>query len=297
MNKVLVTGGTGLIGQTLCKLLTDKGYEVSIISRTKKALSKYPVFHKSELSWALKDVDYVVHLAGAGIADERWTKKRKFIILKSRTSIVKKIFTHISQEKNQLKAFISSSAVGFYGLDTTENIYTENDPPSNDFLGTTCKLWEEAADQFATLNIRTVKIRTGIVLSKTGGALEKMSKPIKLGFGAALGSGKQYIPWIHIDDICNMFLQAIENDSMQGAYNAVAPEHINNKDFTKAIAAQLNKKIWLPNVPAVLLKIILGSRAELVLKGSRVSCSRILYTGFQFKYTTVKSALQQLFSN
>lgn len=295
MAKVLITGGTGLIGQVLCKLLTDKGYEVAIISRTKKTLSKYPVFHKSELSWALQGADYIVHLAGAGIADEAWTEKRKYIILKSRTSIVKKIFSHISQEKNQLKAFISSSAIGYYGMATSDNIFTENDPPSSDFLGTTCKHWEEAADEFISLNIRTVKIRTGIVLSKTGGALEKMSKPIKLGFGAALGSGNQYIPWIHIDDLCNMFLQAIENENMQGAYNAVAPEHINNKNFTKSIAEQLNKKIWLPNVPGFLLKIFLGSRAQLVLQGSRISAQKIISSGFQFKYTTAKAALQNLF--
>ncbi len=297
MAKVVITGGTGLIGQALCKILTEKGYSVSIISRTKKALSKYPVFHKSELSWALQDADYIIHLAGAGIADEAWTKKRKFIILKSRTSIVNKIFRHISQEKNQLKAFISSSAIGYYGMTSTENIYTEDDPPSSDFLGTTCKLWEDVADQFTTLNIRTVKIRTGIVLSKQGGALEKMAKPIKLNIGAALGSGKQYIPWIHIDDLCNMFLQAIENENMNGAYNAVAPEHINNKDFTKAIAEQLNKKIWLPNVPGFLLKLILGSRAQLVLQGSRISSSKIIATGFQFKFATAKAALQNLFGN
>ncbi len=295
MAKVLITGGTGLIGQVLCKLLTDKGYEVAIISRTKKTLSKYPVFHKSELSWALQGADYIVHLAGAGIADEAWTEKRKYIILKSRTNIVKKIFSHISQEKNQLKAFISLSVIGYYGMPISDNIFTENDPPCSDFLGTTCKLWEEAADEFISLNIRTVKIRTGIVLSKTGGALEKMSKPIKLGFGAALGNGKQYIPWIHIDDLCNMFLQAIENENMHGAYNAVAPEHINNKNFTKSIAEQLNKKIWLPNVPSFILKIFLGSRAQLVLQGSRVSTQKIISTGFQFKYVSVKAALQNLF--
>ena len=122
-----------------------------------------------------------------------------------------------------------------------------------------------------------------------------MSKPIKLGFGAALGSGNQYIPWIHIDDLCNMFLQAIENENMQGAYNAVAPEHINNKNFTKSIAEQLNKKIWLPNVPGFLLKIFLGSRAQLVLQGSRISAQKIISSGFQFKYTTAKAALQNLF--
>ena len=297
MARVIVTGGTGLIGQELCKLLTEKGYSVAIISRTKKTLSKYEVFHKSELSWALKDADYIIHLAGAGIVDKAWTKKRKYIVLKSRTSIVKKIYSHVSQEKNQLKAFISSSAIGYYGLKTTETIYLEDDKPSNDFIGNTCRIWEEAVNEFNSLNIRTVKIRTGIVLSKTGGALDKMSKPIKLGFGAALGSGNQYIPWIHIEDLCNIYLQAIENENMQGAYNAVTPEHITNTDFTKSIAQQLHKKIWLPNVPAFVLKIILGSRAQLVLKGSRISSSKIISTGFKFKYTTVKAALQNLFAN
>ena len=193
-------------------------------------------------------------------------------------------------------AFISSSAIGYYGIITSDKIYEEDDTPGNDFLAETCVKWESVVDQFETVKIRTVKIRTGIVLSTDGGALVEIAKPIKYNFGAAIGSGKQYIAWIHVEDLCNMYIHAIENESMHGAFNAVAPQHMTNKDFTKGVAHQLKKILWLPNVPAFVLKLMLGKRAQLVLEGCRVSSSKILKTGFQFKYPLLKEALQNLYS-
>ena len=296
MNNVAITGGSGVIGQLLSELLTKKGYKVIWISRSKKSSNPFPTFLWSELEDSLLNVDYIIHLAGAGIADKAWTPERKKIILSSRIDTAQQIFEYYQKSNKNLKAFISSSAIGYYGIKTTQKIYEETDQPSNDFLAETCVKWEAIVDQFKTINIRTVKIRTGIVLSTNGGALVEMAKPIKFNFGAVLGSGKQYISWIHIEDLCNIYMQAIENDEMKGAYNGVAPEHKTNKDFTKEVAHQLKKLLWLPNVPAFILKLMLGKRAQLVLEGSRVSCSKIIKTGFQFKFPLLEQALQELYS-
>ena len=295
MNTIAITGGTGVIGEKLSALLFQKGYKVIWISRTKNPNNPYPTYTWSELNKCLNDVDFVIHLAGAGIADKAWTEERKKIILFSRTETAQKIFDFYQYSNKKLKAFISSSAIGYYGMTTSDKIYEENDALGNDFLAETCVKWEAVVDQFETLNIRTVKIRTGIVLSTDGGALVEIAKPIQYNFGAAIGSGKQFIAWIHIDDLCNMYLSAIENENMHGAFNAVAPEHQTNQEFTKAVAHQLKKLLWLPNVPAFVLKLMLGKRAQLVLEGSRVSSSKILKSGFQFKYQKLKEALQELY--
>lgn len=295
MKKVAITGGTGVIGEKLSALLIKKGYEVIWISRSKNSKNPYPTYTWNELENCLNDVDYVIHLAGAGIADKAWTKEQKKIILSSRTETAQQIFDYFKPRNNQLKAFISSSAIGYYGIITSDKIYEEDDTPGNDFLAETCVKWESVVDQFETVKIRTVKIRTGIVLSTDGGALVEIAKPIKYNFGAAIGSGKQYIAWIHVEDLCNMYVHAIENENMHGAFNAVTPEHMTNKDFTKAVAHQLKKILWLPNVPAFVLKLMLGKRAQLVLEGSRVSSSKIIKTGFQFKFPKLREALQELY--
>lgn len=295
MKKVAITGGTGVIGEKLSALLVKKGYEVIWISRSKNAQNPYPTFLWTELNTCLKDVDFVIHLAGAGIVDKAWTDERKKTILSSRTDTAQQIFDYCKKENHQLKAFISSSAIGYYGIITSDKIYVEDDAPGNDFLADTCVQWEASVDQFETLDIRTVKIRTGIVLSTDGGALVEIAKPIKYNFGAAIGSGKQFIAWIHVKDLCKMYIHAIENENMHGAFNAVAPEHKSNQEFTKAVAHQLKKILWLPNVPAFVLKLMLGKRAQLVLEGSRVSASKILKSGFQFNYPKLNEALQELY--
>ncbi|MDO9038247.1 MAG: DUF1731 domain-containing protein, partial [Lutibacter sp.] len=160
-----------------------------------------------------------------------------------------------------------------------------------DFISEICKVWEKASLQFDAINIRTVIFRTGVVLAKEGGALEKLSKPIKLGFGAPIGSGAQYIPWIHLEDLCNMYVEAIENREFKGIYNAVAPDYVTNKSLTKIIANKLKKPLWLPNIPAFVMKLILGKMAVIILEGSRVSCEKIMATGFKFKFPTLKEAL------
>lgn len=301
MKTVLITGGTGLVGKQLTQKLLKKGYNVSVLSRTAKQdhtvnYFTWNIYDKTIDKQAILTSDYIIHLAGAGVADKRWTKSRKKLIIDSRVESSKLILDVIKKENHKLKAFISASGTNCYGTITSKKIFTEQDNLAQDFLGKVCQLWEQAADNFKSINTRVVKLRTGIVLSANGGAFDKISKPIKLGFGSIVGSGKQYMPWIHIDDLCSMYIYAIENNNLFGSYNAVAPEHINNSNFTKFIAQKVKKSIWLPKTPSFILKIILGEMAEIILKGSRISSQKILQTGFKFKHTTFSSALDNLVS-
>ncbi|HMP98540.1 MAG TPA: TIGR01777 family oxidoreductase, partial [Cyclobacteriaceae bacterium] len=192
------------------------------------------------------------------------------------------------------KTFVSASAIGYYGFITSEDVLTEESKAGHDFLAGVVKQWEDEIFQVEKLNVRTVAIRIGIVLSAEGGALKAMAAPVKWGFGAALGSGKQQIAWIHIDDLCAMFISALENENMSGAYNGVGLYAVSNKDFTKAIAKMLNRPFFLPNAPAFVMKLILGEMADMVLQGSAVSAEKILSTGFTFKYKTLEAALENL---
>ncbi|NJB71580.1 hypothetical protein GGR42_002042 [Saonia flava] len=299
MPKILVTGGTGLIGGHLIKKLLAENYSVSVLSRSKSSIEDIEFYQwnvrKGEVDInAVKSCDYIIHMAGANIAAKKWTQKRKEEIINSRTQSTQLLFDTVKKHNPKLKAFISASAVGYYGAITSDHIYNESDKAHDDFLGRTTQKWEEAADKFISLGIRVLKLRTGIVLAENSEALAKMTKPIKLNVGAALGSGKQYMPWIHIDDVCSAYINAIKEEKMNGAYNLVAPQHINNKDFTKLIASILKKPLWLPNIPSFMLRLLFGEMAKLFLFGSRVSSKKLLDTGFSFKYTKLEMALKKL---
>ena len=299
METVLISGGTGLIGRHLCKKLKDRGYSVAFLSRTSHHDADIPTYaldieNNVIEKEAIETADYIIHLAGANIGKRRWTNKRKQKIIDSRVKTAQLIFDKIKENRNKLKAFISASGIGYYGTITTDKIFSETDPPSDDFLGETCRLWEQSADNFEKLGIRTVKIRTGLVLTKQGGSLEKMILPVKLGLGFAIGSGKQFFPWIHIDDLCGIYIKAIEDTQMNGAYNAVAPDHKTNKDFTKTLAHILKRPFWFPKIPAFLLKLIFGKMSEIILKGSRVSSEKIIKAGYKFKFTDLESSLEDL---
>jgi uncharacterized protein (TIGR01777 family) len=299
METVLITGANGLIGSTLTPMLQQRGYRVMHLSRNLPEKPKVETFlwdiKKQTIdNSAIEQADYIVHLAGANLADKRWTNSQKKEIIDSRVDSLHLLFKSIQKTDKHLRALVSASGTGIYGAITTEKIFQESDLPAEDFLGNTCKLWEGAAETIAKLDIRTVKIRTGVVLAEKEGALAKMAKPIELFVGSPLGSGKQYIPWIHLDDICAVYIKAIEDDSLHGAYNAVAPEHVTNKAFTKAIAKVLHRPLVIPNVPSFLLKIIFGELANAVLEGSRVSCKKLEKKGFTFKYDTLDKALHNL---
>lgn len=301
MTTILISGGSGLIGRHLCKKLKEKGYNVAILSRTKQPNNNSDIqiytwnLDKKEIEKkALETADYIIHLAGANIWDKRWTTTRKQLIIDSRVKTGQLIFDKIKENKHKLKAFISASAVGYYGAITSDKIFSETDPPADDFLGETCRQWEQSADRFEELGVRTVKIRTAPVLTKQGGALAKMITPVKMGIGSAIGNGKQYLPWIHINDLCGIYIKAIEDMQMNGAYNAVAPDHRVNEDFIRTLARVLKKPFWFPNIPAIAMKIIFGRMSEVVLKGSRVSSDKIRKAGYIFQFPDLENALTDL---
>ncbi len=299
MSKVLISGGTGSVGRLLSEFLTEEGHDVSLLSRNPGSNDKYPTFlwNPSESFLdpkALEGCECIIHLAGAGIAEKNWTSQRKKDIIESRVRSTDLLYNSVKKLKVPLKAFISASAVGYYGQINSTRIFKEEDQSANDFVGKTCFLWEQAAQRFEQLKVRTVRIRIGIVLMKQGGALEKMAKPIRLGFGAVLGSGEQYIPWIHSTDLIRIFAKALVSDDLQGAYNAAAPSFNTNKGFTLKLAKVLGKKIWLPPVPPLVLKGIFGERAVLLLKGSRVSSEKLIESGYQFEHVELEEALNDL---
>lgn len=299
MTHILITGGTGLVGKHLCKKLIKKGYDVAILSRSPNTGNNIKTYlwdynnHKIDFE-AIKKADYIIHLAGANIAEKRWTSKRKQLIIDSRVKTGELIFDNVKKHKKDLKAFISASGVGYYGAVTSEKIFNENDTPATDFLGETCEKWELMVDKFQEIGIRTVKIRTGVVLTKNDGALSKMILPVKLGIGSAIGTGKQYMPWIHIEDLCNIYIKAIEDIQMKGAFNAVSPDHKTNKEFTKILAKILRKPFWFPNIPSFILKLLFGNMANILLKGSRVSAKKIQANDFKFQFPKLEDALNQL---
>ncbi|MBL1220767.1 TIGR01777 family oxidoreductase [Chryseobacterium sp. L7] len=294
---VLITGAGGMIARELSKKLGNE-YTVRFLTRKKK--------HDQDFEWdvknkkideaALDNVSHIIHLAGANISEKRWTKERKQELISSRVDSAGLLLETVRKKNIRLNSFISASGINYYGTVTTDKIYTENDPPGNDFLSEVVVLWERAADDFKEQNLaeRVVKIRTAVVLSKEDGALKKMVPTILYGIGSALGSGKQYMPWIHIEDICSIYETALKNSAMDGAYNAVAPQHTTNENLTEKIAEVLKKPLFMPNVPAFVLKLIFGELADALLEGSRASSQKIQDTGFQFKFPDLKKALENL---
>ena len=300
METILIAGGAGLIGTNLSGKLKEKGYNVLLLSRKSKRGNSYSVYSwnpdKSEIeNEAIKRADYIINLAGAGIGDKRWTKKRRELILDSRVKTSELIFNKIQETGKKPKAFITASGIGYYGSDTSEKIFSETDPPAADFIGQVCQQWEQAADQFEKSGIRTVKIRTGIVLSKKGGALSRMAVPVKFWIGSALGSGKQYLPWIHIDDLCDIYVRAIEDAKMTGAFNAVAPQHVSNREFMRTLAQVMGKPFFFPAIPSVVLKLLYGKMSDILLYGSRISAEKIISAGYEFKFPGLANALKDLF--
>ncbi len=241
---------------------------------------------------ALVDVDYIIHLAGENVGEGRWTTERRKKILDSRIDSANLVFKKLNGKP--LKAFISSSGISYYGSVTTQTIFREDDPKGHDFLAGVSVKWEEAAFQFKSKANRVVALRTGVVLSPHGGALEKVKKPIQMGIGSALGSGKQYMPWLHLEDICGIYLKAVQDEKMEGIFNAVSSEHFTNQEFTQAIAQVLGKKLWLPKVPAFALKLLFGEMSVIILEGSRVSNEKLKQQGYSFQFDDLTKTLVNL---
>lgn len=296
MAKVLITGGTGLVGSRLIPLLKSKGHEVVVLSRSKDASKPYPIFewdYKKEYieSGAFNGVEAVIHLAGAGVADKRWTAERKEEIYNSRTKTSFLLYNTLKNIDNEVKTFISASAIGYYGLDTGTTNLKETAPVGHDFLAHVVDAWETSTSKVTDLDIRLVQLRIGVVFSKEGGALVELLKP---PVAAPLGNGKQYMSWIHIDDLCKMFLYAVENDQMVGTYNAVGPKPATNREVTEAAAKAFGKKYVPIPVPGLALKVVLGEMAKMVVGGNRVSSEKIMEAGFEYDHPKLEPALKHL---
>jgi uncharacterized protein (TIGR01777 family) len=295
---VLISGGTGFVGKHLTQLLVEKGYSVAILSRSPRPNTADISYYKWDVAnhvideQAIVNADYIIHLAGENIAEKRWTAKRKSEIIASREQSAELIYSALKNNAKKPEAFVTASAVGVYGAINGPEVCTEEMPPADDFLGMVCQKWEAAADVIGSLGIRTVKIRTGLVLGKEEGFLKKMVPIFKSGLGTALGSGKQYIPWIHIDDLCAVYLQAISNPGMSGAYNAAIDDEATNATFSKILARIYGYSLWLPRVPAFLIKAVLGEMSKMILNGRRVSSDKIEKTGFQFQFKNLEAALR-----
>lgn len=301
MAVILISGGTGLVGKALSKRLITEGHEVRILSRNPKSSSQLKSFYwnveKNEIDEkAFEGVEHIVHLAGSGIADKRWTDSRKQDIIDSRVNSMK-LITSVVQKKNiKLKSFVGASAIGIYGMITSETIFTETDIGKDDFLRQSCSQWENSYREIQTLSNKNSIIRIGLVLSKDGGALKRLLPLFQLGLGSAVGSGKQYMPWIHLDDLVSIFNEALFNSNYSGIYNAVSIEETTSNSFSKQLAKSLSKPFFLPNVPAFMLKIAFGEMANVLLEGSRVSNKKLIHTGFQLKYPALSEALKEILS-
>lgn len=310
MANVLISGGTGLIGSHLSKYLAENGFDVVILSRNKNPASANPKISYSY--WNVKDkvidkevvkkADHIVHLAGAGVMDKKWTEDYKKKIEESRTKSAELILSCLKEGEHQTKSFVSASAIGWYGADpklpAKNEPFIESDMPSKDFLGETCVLWEASVEPVTAMGIRLVKLRTGIVLSNKGGAFKEYKTPLKFGLASILGSGKQIVSWIHIDDLCRMYLEGIKNNYLHGSYNAVAPEPVSEKKLILTLGQKMRNKFFIPiYVPDFALKLILGKRSVEVLKSTTVSNKKIKATGFTFLYPSIEAAIEELVAN
>lgn len=299
MKRVLITGGTGLVGSRLSELLTEKGYEVAHLSRTAHAANSNYKTYQWDLKMgfiedeAITSSDYIIHLAGASLTDGWWTDERKKAILESRTKSADLLIDKLEALKHPLKAFVSASAVGFYG-NRGDNLMQEQDEPGKGFLSEVCEAWERSVQPVTRLGIRLVINRIGVVLSTKGGALIQMEKPLKFGMGTYLGNGRQYYSWIHIDDLCRIFIKSIEDDSMKGVYNAVSPNPVRNKDLVDALEKVLDKPAITAPTPSILLRFLLGEMASIVLDSTKVSSDKIEEKGFVFDHAWLEEALTDL---
>jgi uncharacterized protein len=296
MSAILITGGSGMIGTALSEELEKRGHSVRHLSR-ERIPGRYKVYQ-----WnvdrntidddALLGVDHIVHLAGAGIADKRWTDERVKALIDSRAKAARLLLQKAIELKVTPKSFISAAGVGYYGVITSDHIFNELDPAGSDTIAQISREWEDAVREWEPI-CRTVRLRTPVVLSRRDGALDRLAAPVKLGLGAALGSGKQWMPWVHLDDLVAFYVRSIEDTSLSGAYNVVAG-NVTNDQMMRSIAKVLGRPFFLPNVPAFALKLALGKLSSILLEGSRISNKKVLNKGYDFRYTDLEEALKDL---
>jgi len=299
-SKILITGGSGLVGSYLSDQLSQEGFEVVHLSRKREHAKKYDTFTWDIPNGTIEDgafegVRFIIHLAGAGVAEKKWTSSRKQELISSRVDSANLLFEYLRQHALSVEGFISASAIGIYGFDTGGILQTEDRKQlGDDFLATLTKKWEAAADQFEQLKIRVVKLRVGLVLSTNGGLLEKMLPIAKMGLSSSFGSGEQFMSWIHINDLSSMFIESIKNHEIKGVYNAVAPKPVTNSEFLKKLTFILKRPYFLPNTPKFFMKLIFGELSSAITGGNLVSSKKIEETGFTFHFPELDTALNDL---
>ncbi len=312
MARIIITGGTGFIGRSLVEYLKGSNYDLIILSRNQSAVQIKSTQNKNEensIQYSYWNPDqkiidlsifsgdyYLINLTGENIGGRRWTAKQKQKIIASRTVPADFLAETCAMATDKPQACISTSAIGFYGAITSENIFRETDRPHTDFLGSTCDVWEKSTQKLSAFTARNIILRLGIVLSSKGGALPQIALPIKLFLGNHIGNGQQYINWIHIDDLCRWMVYCIENKTVDGIYNTCTTESVSNAELTKNICEQLKRPYISIGIPEFILKIILGEMSDIITKGCRADAGKISTTGFSFHFPTIASALKNIYN-
>lgn len=297
MKTILVAGGTGFIGKQLIEYLIEKGYKIHALTRDKSKQDTNTHFFHWDIEKeyidikAFEGVSTIINLTGANIGEKTWTSKRKKEIIDSRIQPINLLYKYVTQHGLQIETLISSSAVGYYGAVTTEQIFTETTENGSDFLATVCREWEQTALHFEKIGTRVVILRKGVVFGQGGGILKVMAPLVKLGINVSIGKGNQYLPWIDLRDLNHIYDFILTNNGIQGVFNAVASEHITMNDFSNKLLSSYGKKSFLPNAPAFMVKLALGEQSVMLLNGTRVSNEKLLKQGFELQYDTLSKAL------
>ena len=299
MKKILIAGATGFVGTYLINYLLEKGYFINALSRRSKQVSHYT--NLAYFQWdihqqyidrnAFENVDTIINLTGANIGEKRWTKERKSEIISSRIKSIDLLYQYVSENKFSINTFISSSAVGYYGAVTTDEMFKETSENGTDFLATVCKEWENKAMKFNDIGIRTVLLRKGVIVGKDGGIVQKLAPLAKLGINVSLGSGKQYLPWIDIRDLVKLYEFIFSNSKINGIFNAVSSENITMNEFSKTLLKSYKIRTILPNAPSCIIRLLFGEMSVMFLEGSKVSNEKLKKTGFSFEFDTIEKSL------
>lgn len=298
MGTILITGASGLVGATLSRHLHAQGHKIHRLGRKKSGATGRDEFH-----WdiergtiderCLTGVTHIVHLAGAGIADKRWTASRTKELIDSRAASARLLLYTVRETNTRIQAFVSAAGIGYYGARTSDRFFVESEPAGTDTIARISVEWEAAVDEWRD-TARVVKLRTPVVLTRSKGALKKLAAPVRLGLGAALGHGRQWMPWVHLDDLVQVYTTALFDERYTGAYNVNTGNDVTNAVFMRTLARVLRRPFLLPNVPAFALRIALGELSSILLEGSHADNSRLLRTGFRFRHAELEPALRDL---
>lgn len=296
---VLITGGNGLIGKPLSQALLEQGHQVSHLSRQPGSVPgvttyRWDVAHQQIDAHCLDGVDTIIHLAGADIASDPWTPQRKQELISSRTESIRLIYKLMQQQPHLVRSVISASGIVYYG-DRGNDLLTEESSPSTDFLADCTSQWEAAVDEGKAMNLRVVKFRTGVVLTKEGGALPALAQPVQSGYGAPIGNGNQWVSWIHLQDVVGLYLLAVNQSSLEGTFNQTAPIPVTNRQLVAALADQFDKSLWMPATPRFLLKVIMGERSSFVLNSTKAIPSALLQQQYTYTYPAIGEALSSIY--